>query len=150
MAVIKAIGLLLIFISAAFLGVFFSIRVRKRVKKIEGLCDAVKSLAADIKIGSYSRETLILKRFKENTVYISGGKPTVDRTYLKGEEADILADFLSELGQRDRLFEYERAAAFSNRLEEIFKKASAESDKICRLYCSMGTLIGIMLCILFI
>ncbi len=150
MVFLKGIGLLLIFVSASLLGFFYAFRVKKRVKKIEGICTSVKLLANDIKIGSGSKEELILKRFSKESAYFSAGKPIVNRSFLKTEEADVLEEFLIELGCRDRTFEYKRATSYLNQLEEILKKAAAESDKICKLYCSMGMLVGVMLCILLI
>ncbi len=150
MQALKVIGLLFVFASSSLLGVFCAFRVKKREKCIEGLSASLRLLADDIKIGSGSKEKLIFNRFGGKTVFFADGKLHLDRTYLKSEEAEVLENFLNAFGRKDRLFEYERATDTANRLDEIFKKVLAESNKICKLYCSTGMLFGIMLCILFI
>ena len=70
--------------------------------------------------------------------------------YLLKEDIRLLNEFINNFGMGDRKNEYERTAVYIKLFERLSEKADFETEKLCKLYYSLGVLTGLSLCIFLI
>ncbi len=147
MSLFKIIGFIFILSSSALLGFSKALGLRKRWKKLNDICFSLTRLSQLIKCGDKEVNELIDYSFNRDTAFCEGGKFNINGSFLKKDEINLLKEFLDGLGFVHRESEIKRILFYKALFEKQLKSAEQAADSQCKLYNSLGALIGIAICI---
>lgn len=149
MLMLKACGLITVFSVCTALGFLKSAMLGKRAEKLHSFNRGASALAERIRLCSGEIKELVEDCFSEGLVDTRGGGFSVEESYLKKEDIALLNEFFGDLGMGDIAAEYDRTSAYANLIKAQQTAADADCEKLCRLYKSLGALVGIFICIFF-
>lgn len=147
---IKALGLIFIFLSSSAFGMAKANKLSVRAEKLRRITGGLNMLAEHIRIGGREVEQLIPLCFERAEINFSGGKYNIDKESLEPVDIKLLDEFFSQLGQGDSEAEYKRTKCFAEIMEKQLKDALKLKTEQGKLYKTMGFTIGIGLCIFFL
>ena len=147
MQIIRITGLVIIFLVPTVYGFFKAFCVAKRSEKLINFVMAISDLCECIKIENIPKNRILRRCF--SSAFLNEDL-TLNTDYLKNEDINLLSEFLTGFGKRDKNSEYERTKNYILRLKQNCDKANEEKDKLCKLYSSLGVLCGFSLLIFLI
>ncbi len=147
MLIFKVLGLIIAFSVPSLYGFSKAYSVRKRYTKLKSFITSMRELSEYVKIGNCERKLLFSRCFSGELLI---GETCVNNEFLATEDIVLLEEFLIGFGLKDKISEYERTVFYLNRLEIHIKNVKEERDKLCKLYSSLGVLLGLSLCIFLI
>lgn len=147
MLLFKIIGLILVFSGSTGLGFLKSALLCKRADKLLKFSRGTSSLAERIRLCSGEIESLLNSCFPSEYISYTLGKAKIDESYLKRDDISIINELLSDLGMGDIDAEYERTKAYADLIKLQHSSAQNDCGQFCRLYKSLGALVGIFICI---
>ena len=150
MLIFKVSGLLIILTVFSAAGFLKAAALKKRVQKLNSLCISAAKFGELARAGLGEVSDIIPRSFDEEIIHITGGKPALDSSYLKKEDVEIINAFLSDMGMSDREAEYRRTGTYTVLFEKQLNCAQKESDQLYKLYCSLGILLGLSVCIFLV
>ncbi len=138
----KIFGLLLILLSATAWGFLKGNRLLKRSKALEEICISLEKLAELVKCGTGELTELLRLSF--------GDKNFLADENLSKEDKALFEKLLSEMGISHREKEYKQILIYKTLYKKRLDEAEAQNKKLCKLYNSLGFLIGLSICIFLI
>lgn len=147
MIIFKILGLFAVFSVPCIYGLYKSYSVKKRSVKLKNIIISLAKLSEYIRIEKTEKSRLF-KRCFDASLLNTDLSPNVE--HLLKEDISILNEFLSKFGAGDRKNEYERTAVYIKLFEKLSQKAESETEKLCKLYSSLGVLTGLSICIFLI
>ena len=144
---LKLIGLLIIFATCSFGGLYKSLKLKKRAEKLFLFAKALDDMAERIKAQAAEAAVLISACFKDEAVFINRGKISFNNNFLEKEDINLLNEFFDDFGARDKDGEYERTKFYAALLQKQYEFSDIKCNKLCRLYNSLGVLSGLFICI---
>ncbi len=150
MLLFKVCGMFLLFGVCTLWGFSKAAALKKRAEKLSlfhrngaKLRELIRSRGGEITPllqTTFSPDQL---KFKENRI-------CVNKDYLKEEDISLLEEFLGGIGMGDILGVCERISAYVNLIKQRSDEAEKDCEVLCRLYKSLGALIGLFICIFFL
>lgn len=150
MLLFKISGLLLILTVCSALGILKAESLKIRCKSLEETIKALISLSERIKVGCYERDELIYSCFGNRLIIDSDCNIKLLELQLNDGDFKLLNEFFKGFGMTDRNSEYERAVLYCSLLKERYSSAKKIHSELSRLYCTIGIMSGIILCIIFL
>jgi len=147
---LKILGLLLILVSSTILGYYKGYILRRRAEKLKVICLSLEKFSQLVKSGAGELSPLLSMSFSKNILTFSDSSPVINENFLEKEDIKLFGDFLSKAGLSDCESEVKRIAVYKTIFESNCQKAKRKSDELCKLYNSLGFLIGIFICILLV
>ncbi len=146
----KFTGLLAVFSVSAAIGFAKALNIKKRAERLNSIFRSITVLAEHIKADGREITVILPLCFTDNFIYINGQSIDFDKTYLEKEDIALLNEFFENIGFEDRDTEYERTTLYARLFHSKTEEAEAKAQSLCKLYSSLGVLVGIFLCIFFI
>ncbi len=147
MIIFKIVGLFAVFSVPCIYGFYKSYSVKKRCIKLKKLVVSLAKISEYIRIEKYEKNRLFKRCFDASLL---NADLEFNCEYLLKEDISLLNEFLDNFGAGDRKNEYERTCVYINLFERLSEKAEFETEKLSRLYSSLGVLTGLSLCIFLI
>ena len=145
--IFKFLGLsAVLFVCSAF-GFVKALSIKKRTEQLNGIFRSITILAEHIKADGREITVLLPLCFTDNFIHINGQSIDFDKTYLEKEDICLLNEFFENLGFEDRGTEYERTTLYASLFHTKAQEAETKAQGLCRLYSSLGVLVGVFLCI---
>ena len=93
-----------------------------------------------------------LNDVSKNTVSRMSADEVYNKVLFWAEKADtdLLTEFFSRFGYGDKNSEYERTKLFTSLLKKQSEEANLKANSLCKLYNTIGLLVGVFLCIFFL
>lgn len=143
--IVKWCGMLLLFCSCAFAGFQKAAALRKRVKLLDAVDEALEELDQLIKADGRERNILLRETFGKRHLLLEGTSVLQD-----GEDRRLVDTFLADFGKGDIAGECRRIALCRGLLQlrrEAARKTVAERS---RVYQVTGICVGAAVCIFWI
>ncbi len=147
MLILKIAGLIAVFSVPCVYGLYMSYSVKKRSAKLKLIVISFAKLSEYIRIEKTEKQQLFKRCFDASILNVDF---SFNGEYLLKEDISLLNEFLNDFGVGDRKNEYNRTCAYIKLFERLSEKAEQETEKLCRLYSSLGALTGLSLCIFLI
>ena len=147
MSVLKVLGLFTIFGVSSIWGFLKSSFLKKRADKLIDFLKGLDFLSERIRIGACEIEELLKISFKEDLIVYKESGFSIDADYLKNEDISLISEFLSEIGMGDINSECERIKSYKTIIELQYSTAQNDCLNLCKLYKTLGVLIGVFICI---
>lgn len=147
MQIIKFMGLLIVFFVPTVYGSLKSFGIAKRSEKLKEYVMVISNLCECIKVENIPKNRLLKRCFG---ITLLNEDLSLNTEFLGDEDINLLCEFLTDFGKRDKNSEYERTKNYILRLKQNCDKANEEKEKLCKLYSSLGILCGLSLCIFLI
>lgn len=147
MVIFKIAGLIAVFSVPCICGLVKAFSVKRRSAKLRALVLSFTALSEYIRIEKAEKQQLF-KRCFDNSLL--NKDLSFNEEYLLKEDIRLLNEFSKDFGASDRKNEYERTCVYIKLFEKLSDKAEYETEKLCRLYSSLGILTGLSLCIFLI
>lgn len=147
MPLLKILGLLTVFSISSILGFMKSSALSKRSQKLYGFSKGMSTLAERIRMGSGEINELLKISFDSEQIGLGINGISVNEDYLKTDDVSLIKEFFEELGMNNIDSEYERTASYKTLIEIQRKSAEDDCNNLCRLYKTLGVLIGVFICI---
>lgn len=147
---LKISGLLILLLSCTLIGVYKSNMLSLRSKKLDEICIALEKLAELINCGTGELSSLLMLSFESDVLEIKVDKPVIKTEGLLKEDIELLDKLLKEIGIYDREKEYKQIMLYKTMFMGLKEKAMCDTKRLCKLYNSLGFLIGLTICIFLI
>ena len=147
MIIFKIIGLFAVFCVPCIFGLYKSYSLKKRSVKLKNLVISLAKLSEYIRIEKTEKNRLFKRCFDSSLL---NKDLSINGEYLLKEDSALLNEFLNNFGVGDRKNEYERTCVYIKLFERLAEKAELETEKLCKLYSSLGVLTGLSICIFLI
>ena len=143
MMILKIAGLTFILLSCSAVGLIKADALKKRSHRLESICLSLEKLYQLVENSPLEAAELISLSFgvrnpKENTAY------------LKPEDTELLNRFLGEFGMGDREKECRNISLYKTIFEKQLSEAEENSNRLYKLYNSLGFLTGLVICIFLV
>ncbi len=150
MFIIKAIGVFLIVVSSALIGLLKSRSLQERRKKLGLLLDGTNIFLNYIQQGECELEIAIKNAFlKCNFLNLNGKKILCCDNDLKNDKA-LIEDFFRVLGNSTKMIECNRINQFKIKLKSRLNEAENDVAQKVKIYQILGICIGLTIGILLI
>lgn len=150
MLLFKFCGMSLLFGVCTLWGFLKAAALKKRAEKLSDLQRNAAKLKELIRSGGGEITPLLRAAFPPDQLEFTENRIQVNKTYLKEEDVSLLEDFLNGIGMGDVLGVCQRISAYANLIKQRSDEAAKECEVLCRLYKSLGALIGLFICIFFL
>ena len=147
MPFLKVFGLFTVFGVSCIWGFFKSSLLKKRADKLTDFLKGMDFLSERIRIGTCEIKELLKISFKEDLIVYEESGFSIDADYLKNEDISLISEFLSEIGMGDINSECERIKTYKSIIELQYNTARNDCVNLCKLYKTLGVLIGVFICI---
>ncbi len=145
----KIIGMAILLFSSSAYGFMLSDRLKKREKALLYVIGCLKELKSRIRLESGEINGLLKKSFTNSTILNIGENLCVNSNWLKPDDIDLINEYFKNAGMSDIYAECDRLDLYISLIECRYESAKSESERLCRLYRTLGFLcgafIGIML-----
>lgn len=146
----KLLGLVLIFLTSMGIGFLNSSALRRRKERLCSIYRSFVQLAEYIKSENTEITALLERCFEQSDIILQNGKVQFNEKYLESEDNSLLKEFLNGFGTRDIEGEYKRTCMYASLLDKQRELADGKCKELCRLYDTLGVLLGAVICIFFI
>ena len=143
MNIVKTAGLMFILLSCSAVGLFKADTLKKRSRKLKEICVSLEKLYQLVENSALESAELI-------TLSFGVTNPKDNTAYLKPEDTELLIRFLGEFGMGDREKECRNISLYKTLFEKQFGEAEDNSNRLYKLYNSLGFLTGLMICIFLV
>ena len=143
----KLSGLFILFLVCTALGFQKSVNIKKRSHRLNSFYRSLILLAERIKSGAGEIGEILPLCFNDTLVYIEKGEILFDKSYLETADIDLIDEYFSNLGFSDKDSEYERTRLFISLIKKQLDQAEEMAQSLCKLYNTLGVLIGVFICI---
>lgn len=143
MMILKIAGLTFILLSCSAVGLIKADTLKKRSRKLKKICVSLEKLYQLVINSSLESAELINLSFGEVEI-----KDNI--TYLKPEDTELLNRFLGEFGMGDREKECRNISLYKTIFEKQLSEAEENSNRLYKLYNSLGFLTGLVICIFLV
>lgn len=143
----KLCGMVLIFAACSIWGFSRSAALKHRAEKLRAFGTAAAELAELIRGGLGEIKPLLIRTFKGDLLDFEQDRFFVNEAYYKKEDIALLKEFFENLGLSDAESEYRRITGYVRLINERSNAAFSECESLCKLYKSLGCMIGIFICI---
>ena len=156
----KIIGIMLVFFSSSLTGVYFSNKLKKRIKILEHINSVIINIKIIIEAQSLTIEelfsALVYEKKLENFFVSSSAFLSSDykkdicneckkNTFLTDEDKHLFISFINDLGVTYLEGQLSLIDGYIKQFENKITKLQAEQNSKCRMYNSFGVLIGAFL-----
>lgn len=149
MGIFKIGGLLLIFSASCLLGFYKSNQLIKRSKALGEVCLALEKLAELIKCGTADLHKLLNLCFEGELQKTLNGYTLKDERLYK-EDKKLFEKLINQMGVSNKESEIKNVLLYNTLFQKRLKEAEDKSERLTRLYSSLGPLIGASICIFLI
>lgn len=143
MMILKTAGLMFILLSCSAVGLIKADALKKRRHKLESICLSLEKLYQLVENSPLESAELINLSFGVTN-------PRENTAYLKPEDTEILNRFLGEFGMGDREKECRNISLYKTIFEKQLQVADENSNRLYKLYNSLGFLTGLVICIFLV
>ena len=143
MMILKTAGLMFILLSCSALGLIKADALKKRGHKLESICLSLEKLYQLVENSPLESDELIVLSFGVTN-------PRENTAYLKPEDTEILNRFLGEFCMGDREKECRNISLYKTIFEKQLQVADENSNRLYKLYNSLGFLTGLVICIFLV
>lgn len=143
----KLFGMVFVFSACTLFGFLKSASLRKRADKLWNFGQKTDRLKECIRIRTGEIGTLLPKVYGKDLLFVKDGEFIPNKDYLLDEDFALLSEFFSSLGMGDITSECERIESYSKIIKSRSNQAYKECESLCRLYKSIGALVGVFICI---
>ena len=143
MNMVKTAGLMFILISCSAVGLIKADALKKRSLKLKHICLSLEKLYQLVENSPLESAELINLSFGLTN-------PEEDTAYLKPEDTELLNRFLGEFGMGDRAKECRNISLYKTLFEKQLWQAEENSNRLYKLYNSLGFLTGLVICIFLV
>lgn len=145
---LKFLGLVLVFASSAAFGFYKSFSLKQKQKNLLKICNGISLLGELIRTSKAEKNELLEKALGEEFFLKITNCPSLLK--LEKSTLSLLDEFLSGFGSGDVEAEYNRAKSYSKLFYKEYSHLEEQNLSKCKLYSSLGVLLGIGLCIFFL
>ena len=143
----KVSGMVMVFSVCSIWGFSRSAALKKRAEKLLAFSRSAQELAELIRTEACEIRPLLERTFDGQLLKVTEKDFFLNEEYYKKEDVKLLLAFLSKLGLSDSLSEYRRISGYAEIIKQRSDQAFCECEKLCRLYKSLGCMVGIFICI---
>ena len=143
MNMVKTAGLMFILIGCSAVGLIKADALKKRSLKLKHICLSLEKLYQLVENSPLESAELINLSFGLTN-------PEEDTAYLKPEDTELLNRFLGEFGMGDREKECRNISLYKTLFEKQLWQAEENSNRLYKLYNSLGFLTGLVICIFLV
>lgn len=147
MPLFKISGLIFVFGACALSGLLKAENLKRRSQRLEEILKSLSRLGELVRIGGYEITELINLCFDSKVIKNRDGNFFISEEYLLKEDTALLKDFFGGFGTADKEGEYERTRLYYSLLKQQYTAALRSYSELGRLYCTLGLLGGLILCI---
>ena len=142
MMILKTAGLTFILLSCSAVGLIKADALKKRSHRLESICLSLEKLYQLVENSSLESAELIELSFGEIFIGITA--------CLKPADTELINRFLNEFGMGDREKECRNISLYKTLFEKQFGEAEDCSNRLYKLYNSLGFLTGLLICIFLV
>ncbi|MEE0896743.1 MAG: stage III sporulation protein AB [Acutalibacteraceae bacterium] len=142
MNTVKTIGLIFILFGCSGFGFIKADALKKRSRTLKSICIGLEKLYQLVENSSLESAELIELSFGE--IFIGS------TACLKPADAELINRFLNEFGMGDREKECRNISLYKTLFEKQFGEAEDCSNRLYKLYNSLGFLTGLLICIFLV
>lgn len=146
----KASGLATVFLVCVALGYKKSHNIRKRAEILVLIHRSITLFAEYILAENKEIAKLLPTCFGEDFVSVENNNISFKKDYLEKADIDLLSEFFKGLGFNGKNSEYERTRLFASLIKNQSQEANIKAESLCKLYNTLGLLIGTFLCVFFL
>ena len=150
MLLFKICGMFLLFMVCTLWGFSKAVALKKREEKLSEFGRNSAKLKELMRSGGGEIAPLLKTTFHPDQLELKENGIKVNKDYLKDEDISLLEEFLNGIGMGDISGECERISAYVNLIKQRSDEAAKDCEALCRLYKSLGALIGLFICIFFL
>ena len=150
MLLFKVTGLVIIFSVCAVSGYMKSYGIRKRAQILTSVYRSMTLLSEHIKARSGEISKILPQSFGEEFLSIEENFIDFKKNHLENADIDLLTEFFTGLGFNDINSEYERTKLFTALIKKQSDEANQNAQNLCKLYNTIGILIGAFVCLFFL
>lgn len=143
MNTVKIAGLILILLSCSALGLHKADALKKRSRKLKNICVSLEKLYQLVENSPLESAELI-------TLSFGTENPKENTAYLEPSDTELLNRFLGEFGMGDREKESRNISLYKTLFEKQLQEAEENSNRLYKLYNSLGFLTGLVICIFLV
>lgn len=170
---LKLVGAALVMLSCSAMGFELSARLVRRKSNLEDIKNAIMAMLSEIRFSkkkaaeifkeaSGAREGIVFEIFKNVSDTISelseNASDAWEKEILKNEaelcfskdETQVVCKLFCGFGESDIYNQQKILSHASEKIDILIKNASAQCDKSVKAYRSIGVMVGIFICVLFI
>lgn len=146
----KIVGLITVFLVCCLFGFYKSLGLKSGTELTGRLVSSCNTLADRLCTDRREIAELVRFCFKDDWVTCKDGRFYASRKTVGEAEAEILDEMFSAIGMMDCESEYRRIKAYSQRLEEIYKRSLQKNAELGKLYKTLGISAGLFLVLFLI
>ncbi len=150
MLLLKITGLLTVFSVCTLLGLLKSVKLKKRWYQLNEIIFSLNDLKERIRLKRGEIEQITSESFSQEILTLKNSVLNINAEYLEKEDCELLLEFFGGIGMADITAECDRTELYIDLFSKKHSLAEKKCDELCKLYSTLGALIGCFICIFLI